>query len=792
MASHRYGRIYHNDTHYINLRFPNVDARREYAEKFQEYHAGHEHDGAVPRFEEITAATIGGFNVWDIPEADSVNIDGYHAHEIEEYHERKDDRYIKYRPPTCCVPPLISIDRKFVDSSTLTRHELSAVFGDMPEQDYQSLLESIQRDGIMDEVIRLIGDEVLDGWHRYRAAKELNLIRKLRFQQWDTREDHDGDPAAFVLARNIERRHLTPQQRGQIVVSFNKRFSRGDIDSQRSGTPSGVPKTRQQLAKEAGVGMSTIDRAVQVEKAGKSEAVITGEKSASEVLLESNRAKAQDAEVAMWKAFENSQLSKWLDKDDLAEEAAKALQCPAQFPDPMNMKRPEIWVCWFEAITLTLQQGSGWVKELLGKFVEDERADAEDEADWEQRQEAEKAKKEIEDAREDVKSSRYAMWKVRNETGLSEHSTPDEFQIAAVKSLGLSEDAKEYMYESVEDPLLDLPLSGLRTWRSRFDSLTIDIEQGSEWAKAFIPQPDTTVEPDPEQAHSEHVEQLKSLPVEIRDYIPKWIRANSVRQAEFVGYEDRVTLKGLLNARCQLVHGTERGSDPFFKEEMEDLLHRMKTSDEALVAKVLQLCGEYNPVTAEEAAQMERDYPSIDFLDKPEAEESLESDKQDPDPDEWNEKWLPQLVDVFEAHAVKYVAVSIDQAVIQDYGSLPWKLSVEDLKCLISDAKTVIEHAKTPQVAWKRNRGKEDISWALKVLGLDQKEDSELNSEDVDTSNALAVVEFKVTAHGKATVIPGVSITDGTITNDEFDEILYSLEEDLKRHLATNGIVVRG
>ena len=156
----------------------------------------------------------------------------------------------------------------------------------------------------------------------------------------------------------------------------------------------------------------------------------------------------------------------------------------------MQMKRPEIWVCWFAAITQTIQQESGWVKELLDKFVEDERADAEDEADWEQRQEAEKAKKEIEDAREDVKSSRYAMWKVRNETGLSKHSTPDEFQIAAVKSLGLSEDAKEYMYESVEDPLLDLPLSGLRTWRSRFDSLTIDIEQGSEWAKALIPQHD--------------------------------------------------------------------------------------------------------------------------------------------------------------------------------------------------------------------------------------------------------------------------------------------------------------
>lgn len=37
---------------------------------------------------------------------------------------------------------------------------------------------------------------ILDGWHRYRAAQELNLIRRLRFQEWN--EDKEGDPRSFV------------------------------------------------------------------------------------------------------------------------------------------------------------------------------------------------------------------------------------------------------------------------------------------------------------------------------------------------------------------------------------------------------------------------------------------------------------------------------------------------------------------------------------------------------------------------------------------------------------------
>ena len=283
MAANRYGIIWHGRNN-INVRFPSPDARKTFAEEFEEYHQAHDHDGEPPRFESVAASKLRSYE--KIHDIESVTIDGYSGREIKDYHENEEKRYLRYKPPTCCVPPLIVIDHKIVESGNLERHELSSIFGDMPDTDYKSLLESVQRDGFIDETIKLLDGKVLDGWHRYRAGKELNFLRKLKFQQWD--EKDNGDPQAFVLARNIERRHLNASQRAQIVVTFNERFTRGDIETQRNGTPNGEPKTRQELAEEAGVGTSTIDRAVKVEQKGESEAVISGEKTATEVISEAD------------------------------------------------------------------------------------------------------------------------------------------------------------------------------------------------------------------------------------------------------------------------------------------------------------------------------------------------------------------------------------------------------------------------------------------------------------------------------------------------------------------------
>ena len=267
MASTRYGRIYHGDHHHNNIKFSSPDARDTFAEAFKKYHAAHDHDGEAPRFEFIKAADVrdvyaGGRN----HNHDEITMDGYAFYEIKEYHNRENpDTYTHYRMPTCCISPIIVLDREFIDAGTLKRHELSSVFGDMPETDFENLVKSVEQDGFMDPLIRVLDGKVLDGWHRYQAALSLNLVRKLMFMPWD--DEKDGNAIAFVSARNLERRHLSASQRGQIVVFLNERFGWG---GDRSKTPDDALKTKAELAAEANVGASTIDRAVKVEKARQS------------------------------------------------------------------------------------------------------------------------------------------------------------------------------------------------------------------------------------------------------------------------------------------------------------------------------------------------------------------------------------------------------------------------------------------------------------------------------------------------------------------------------------------
>ena len=308
MASTRYGRIYHGDHHHNNIKFPSSEARDTFAKEFEKYHNSHEHDGEAPRFEFVKASEIKSYER-GAKEADALTLDGYDWAEIHKYHNREfPDTHTHYRMPTCCVSPIIVFDREFVDSGTLKRHELSSIFGDMPETDFENLVKSVEQDGFMDSLIRVLDGKVLDGWHRYQAALSLNLVRKLMFMPWD--DEKDGEAIAFVSARNLERRHLTASQRGQIVVFLNERFGWG---GDRSKTPDDALKTKADLAAEANVGASTIDRAVKVEKLGKSEAVISGEKTASQVIKEETLKSLWEqvsAEMPEWKR-RNKEKSKY-------------------------------------------------------------------------------------------------------------------------------------------------------------------------------------------------------------------------------------------------------------------------------------------------------------------------------------------------------------------------------------------------------------------------------------------------------------------------------------------------
>ena len=300
MASTRYGRIYHGDHHHNNIKFPSSEAREKFQEEFNTYHAGHAHDGEAPRLEFVKASEIKSYERGP-KEANKLTLDGYDSAEIHKYHNREfPDTHTHYRVPTCCVSPIIVFDREFINSGTLERHELSSIFGDMQAADFENLVQSVENDGFMDSLIRIHENKILDGWHRYQAALSLNLVRKLMFMPWD--EEDEGNAIAFVAARNIERRHLTASQRAQIVVFLNERFGWG---GDRSKTPNDALKTKADLAAQANVGASTIDRAAKVEKLGRSEEVMSGETSATQVIKEETLKSLWEqvnAAIPVWKA----------------------------------------------------------------------------------------------------------------------------------------------------------------------------------------------------------------------------------------------------------------------------------------------------------------------------------------------------------------------------------------------------------------------------------------------------------------------------------------------------------
>ncbi len=141
----------------------------------------------------------------------------------------------------------------------LERHPLSSAFPDMPEEDFQDLMESIKEHG-QREPITLYETKVLDGWHRYRACSQLDINPMFH--------DYDGkDPVSFVIDLNLNRRHLSPAQKALAIVSCNTWLHEG----RRATPPIGgvISKSTAELAKEAGVGTRTVERAKRLVKSGK-------------------------------------------------------------------------------------------------------------------------------------------------------------------------------------------------------------------------------------------------------------------------------------------------------------------------------------------------------------------------------------------------------------------------------------------------------------------------------------------------------------------------------------------
>ena len=123
-----------------------------------------------------------------------------------------------------------------VTKMQLDFHPVANIFPLMTGAEYDALVSDIAEHG-QREAIWLYDGKVLDGRNRLRACYALGIVP-------DVREYTGDDPQAFVVSLNLHRRHLTREQRDDVI---------------RQLRTNGM--TLQKIADAVGVSLKTVHRA---------------------------------------------------------------------------------------------------------------------------------------------------------------------------------------------------------------------------------------------------------------------------------------------------------------------------------------------------------------------------------------------------------------------------------------------------------------------------------------------------------------------------------------------------
>lgn len=131
-------------------------------------------------------------------------------------------------------------------------HPLAEIFPLMEGEEFERLSADIKLNGLLEPIWTYEG-KILDGRNRWLACKDAGVEPK-------TREYRGHNPVAFVIAMNIERRHLTPSQRAAVAVEILSTYEKslgGDRRSeefQKAKLPSEMKQARDVAAAIVHVG----------------------------------------------------------------------------------------------------------------------------------------------------------------------------------------------------------------------------------------------------------------------------------------------------------------------------------------------------------------------------------------------------------------------------------------------------------------------------------------------------------------------------------------------------------
>lgn len=102
---------------------------------------------------------------------------------------------------------------------TLEFHPYAELFPLIEGDDFERFAADIREHGLRDQIVLLDG-RILDGRNRYRAAIHHSLSGADGDAAWFRDFDHlvEGDPLAWVLSKNLARRHLNESQRAMVAA----------------------------------------------------------------------------------------------------------------------------------------------------------------------------------------------------------------------------------------------------------------------------------------------------------------------------------------------------------------------------------------------------------------------------------------------------------------------------------------------------------------------------------------------------------------------------------------------
>ena len=146
-------------------------------------------------------------------------------------------------------------------AATYKTHPAAEIFPLLEGANFEALVQDIRNNGLREAITLHPDGSVLDGRNRLRACRALAIEPLV--SKWDG----SGTEAAFVVSKNLHRRHLDETQRAMVATTLATR-KREDNLKQNKSTEQGIPcsdgLTNQQAADLLNVSADSVIKAKKV------------------------------------------------------------------------------------------------------------------------------------------------------------------------------------------------------------------------------------------------------------------------------------------------------------------------------------------------------------------------------------------------------------------------------------------------------------------------------------------------------------------------------------------------